>query len=308
MRKEREVRVTNALGLPEPFVQAAVGDGRHVPRPKTYSVTQMLKGVRQVILERRHGDDIEVDAADSVWAVFGTAIHKVLEESMETPDQLKEGFVELDMGDGYRMTGIFDLYDDATGTVIDYKSTSVWKAVKGELDDYRQQLLIYALILRKMGFEARRGQVVALLKDHSKAKARHERGYPKHPVHVETFDFADEDFERCETFLRERFAELAAAEGMADDEIPVCAPEERWARPDQWAVMRRDRKRAVRLYDDKGDAHQRAAGENRSCGCDLYYVEERPGTDGRCPEYCSAAPFCSYWRERYGEVVKHGDR
>lgn len=295
------MRITNELGLPEPFVQAAAGDGRHAPRPKTYSVTQMLKGVKQVTLERRHGDDMEADAADFVWAVFGTAIHKVLEDATETPDQLKEGFVELDMGDGYRLTGIFDLYDDATGTVTDYKSTSVWKVVRGEWDDYRRQLLIYALILRKMGFDARRGQVVALLKDHSKAKARFERGYPKHPVFVKTFDFTGEDFERCERFLRERFAELAAAEGMGDDEIPPCTAEERWSRPDQWAVMKRDRKRAVRLYEDKGDAYQRAAGENRACGRDLYYVEERPGADGRCPEYCSAAPWCSYFRERYGE-------
>ena len=295
------MRITNELGLPEPFVQAAAGDGRHAPRPKTYSVTQMMKGVKQVVLERRHGDEMEEDASAYVWAVFGTAVHKVLEDATEAPYQLKEGFVEMDMGDGYRLTGIFDLYDDATGTVTDYKSTSVWKVVKGEWDDYRRQLLIYALILRKMGFDARRGQVVALLKDHSKTKAKHERGYPKHPVFVKEFEFTDEDFERCERFLRERFAELAAAEGMGDDEIPPCTPEERWARPDQWAVMRRDRKRAVRLYEDKGDAYQRAAGENRACGRDLYYVEERPGADGRCPEYCSAAPWCSYFRERYGE-------
>lgn len=295
------MRITNELNLPEPFVQAAAGDGRHHPRPKTYSVTQMLKGVKQVVLERRHGDEMEADASEYVWAVFGTAVHTVLERAQETPDQLKEGYVELDMGDGYTLTGIFDLYDDATGTVTDYKTTSTWKVVYDEWDDYRQQLLIYALILREMGFDARRGQVVALLKDHSKTKAKHERGYPKHPVFVKSFDFTDEDFERCRRFLQERFAELAAAEGMGDDEIPPCTPEERWAKPGQWAVMRRDRKRAVRLYEDKGDAYQRAAGENRACGRELYYVEERPSRDGRCPEYCSAAPWCSYYREKYGE-------
>lgn len=292
------MRITNKLNLPEPFVAAAKGDGRHAPKPKTYSVTQMLKGVRQVLLERRHADELEQDAADMVWAVFGTAVHSILEGGSETDSQIKEGFVSADMPDGYALTGIFDLYDDATGTVTDWKTASVWKAIYDEWDDYRRQLLAYCWILRQMGFEAKRGQIVALLKDHSKAKAKFDHTYPQHPVFVKEFDFTDEEVEACGEWLRGRFAEIAAAEGLPDDELPLCTDEERWAKPAKWAVMKKGRKTAVRLYDSESDASERAASENK--GSDgPYYVEERPGTDGRCPDYCAAAPFCPYWRERY---------
>lgn len=294
------MRITNRLGLPEPFVAAARGDGRHAPRPKSYSVTQMSKGVRQVLLERRHADELEQDAADMVWAVFGTAVHSIFESAAETDTQIKEGFVSADMPDGYTLTGIFDLYDDATGTVTDWKTASVWKAVYDEWEDYRAQLLSYCWILRQMGFEARRGQIVALLKDHSKTKAKTDRSYPQHPVFVREFDFTEEEIEARGEWLRGRFAEIERAEQLPDDELPLCTSEERWTKPTKFAVMKKGRKSAVRLYDDKGDAHQRAAMENGHKE-GPYYVEERPGTDGRCPDYCAAAPFCAYWRERYGE-------
>ena len=288
------MRFTNVLGLPEPFVEAASGDGRHGPRPKTYSVTQMLKGVREVILERRHSDEIEVDVSDRVWAIFGTAVHSILSDAQESDTQLKENKVEIEDPRGYKLTGIFDLYDDATGTVTDYKTATVWKVVFDERDDYRTQLLCYCFILRKMGFDARRGQIVALLKDHSKSKARREPDYPRHPVYVKEFDFTDDDFEWCGDFLAERLGELGRCELLPDDELPLCSESERWAKPTKYAVMLKGRKRAVKLYDDRNaaDIHAIEIGG---------YVEERPGTDGKCPEYCAAAPFCSYYRERYGE-------
>lgn len=294
------MQITNNLGLPQQFVDAASGDGRHSPKPKTYSVTQMLKGVRQVILERRHADEIEQDAADMVWSVFGTAVHSILEKGSETETQIKEGFISADMPEGYTLTGIFDMYDDATGTVTDWKTASVWKAIYDEWDDYRKQLLAYCWILRQMGFDAKRGQIVALMKDHSKSKAKRDHTYPQHPVFVKTFDFTEEEIEACGEWLRGRFAEIMAAEKVDDDSLPLCTDEERWAKPTKWAVMKKGRKTAIKLYDSEAEASERAAAENN--GADgPFYVEERKGTDGRCPDYCAAAPFCSYYRKVYGE-------
>lgn len=297
------MKITNKLNLPAPFVEAAKGDGRHDPKPKTYSVTQMNKGIRQVLLERRHADEIEQDASEMVWAIFGTAVHSIFEAAAETDTQIKEGFVKADMPHGYTLTGIFDLYDDATGTVTDWKTASVWKAVYDEWDDYRDQLLTYCWILRNMGFEARRGQIVALLKDHSKSKAKYDRDYPQHPVYVKTFDFTDDQIDARGLWLRERFAEIEEREKMTDDELPLCSPEERWAKPTKWAVMKKGRKSAIRLYDNQHDAEVRARTENTTGATAPYYVEERPGIDGRCPDYCAAAPFCSYYREKYSEKI-----
>ena len=283
--------LTNKLGLPKPFVDAATQSHRYTP--KRYSVTQLLKGTREVILTRRHADEIESDVADSVWLIFGRAVHKILEESEETETQLKENFITAKVGE-YTVSGIFDLYDDATGTVTDYKTASVWKVIYNEWDDYRRQILIYCWILRQMGFDARRGEVVVLLKDHSKTDAKRKRGYPQHPVHTVSWEFTEDDFRSTGEFLRDRFAEIAMAERMPDDALPICTDEERWHKPGKFAVMRKGRKSAVKLYDNRVEADIHAMNSGS------LYVEERPGEDRKCMDYCPVRDFCIHYRSLAG--------
>ena len=287
--------ITNKLGLPQPFVDAATQS--HTYTPNRYSVTQLLKGTRQAILERRHVDEIERDAAEQVWAIFGSAFHKILEQAQETETQLKENWVSADVLNGYTVSGVFDLYDDSTGTVTDYKTCSVWRVIYGDWDEYHKQLLMYAWILRQMGFDAKRGEIVALLKDHSKSKAKHEAGYPPYPVVRKVFDFTEDDIEGIGWYLKLKFQEIERAEQLPDDQLPLCTPTQRWYRPGKFAVMKNGCKRAIKLYDDRAqaDIHALEIGG---------YVEERPGVDGKCPEYCSAAPFCTYWQEKYGKESK----
>lgn len=215
------MRITNRLGLPQPIVDAATRD--HEYTPKRYSVTQMLKGPREAILARRHSDEIEGDVADMAWTIFGSSMHLLLEQSQESATQLKENYITADMPNGYVLSGIFDLYDDATGTVTDYKSATVWKVICGEWDDYREQLLSYVWMLRQIGFDARRGEIVAILKDHSKAKARTERDYPDHPFYVIGWDFSDEELAEFGERIAAKFREIERCEALPDDDLP-CAP------------------------------------------------------------------------------------
>lgn len=283
--------VTNKLSLPEPFVEAATQS--HTYTPKRYSVTSLLKGTRETVLTRRHAGEIETDAADSVWLIFGKAVHSILENSTETPSQLKENFITADMEDGYTLSGVFDLYDDSTGTVTDYKTSSVWKVIYDEWDDYRTQLLAYCWMLRKMGFDARRGQIVALLKDHSKTKAAHDRNYPPYPVHVKEWEFTDADFMAMSMWLQRKFDSLYVAEKLPDDQLPLCSPEDRWATPEKWAVKKKSRKKALKLYDSEEEAQIHSIAIDGE-------VEHRPGTDKKCTQYCSVCKWCSYWQEKYG--------
>jgi hypothetical protein len=281
--------ITNELGLPQPFVDAVTSEYRY--KPKRYSVTSVLNGTREVILQRRHADEITSDVSDMVWIIFGTAVHSVLEHSRETDTQLKENWVSMEMPNGYTLSGIFDLYDDATGTVTDWKTASVWKVIMDDWDDYRKQTLMYCCILRSMGFDARRGEIVALLKDHSKSKAEHDRSYPQHPVYRIGWDFTDDDVADMMAWLERRFEEIEEAEKLPDDELPLCTDEERWHRPDKWALMKRGRKSAVKLYDDELTA--RKACESNGKG---FFVEHRHGEDVKCEKYCSACAFCDYYR------------
>ena len=288
------MKLTNEMGLPQPFVDAATSD--HEYTPKRYSVTAVLKGTREAILQRRHDGEIEQDVSDMVWAIFGSAVHGILEKSQETESQLKENWLSVDMGDGYELSGIFDLYDDSTGTVTDYKTATAWKVVFGEFDDWKKQTMCYVWMLRQIGFEnARRGEIVAMLKDHSKTKAKADHTYPQHPVFRIGWDFTDEELEECGKALKEKFEEIRRCEQLPDDELPMCTEEERWHKADKWAVMKEGRKSAVKLYDSEQEAQERADKDGEK-----FYVEHRPGDDPKCRDYCAACEFCAHYRELVG--------
>ena len=285
--------ITNNLKLPAPFVNMAQRD--YIYEPNEYRVTSLLKGVRETILERRHDAEIERDVSDMVWMLFGTAVHGVLEKHEEGGNELKEQRIKIPFGD-YVLSGQFDLYNDTTKTVTDYKTASVWKIIFGDFEDWRRQLLIYCYMLRKIGFDAQGGEIVAFLKDHSKRDAKIKADYPQFPVQVVKFDFTDDDFKECEEWLMARFEEIAAAEKLPDDELPICTPEERFNSGDKYAVMKKGRKTALRVMDSLEEA-ERWKSEH---GGDE--IQKRPGEDKKCLDYCSACQFCSH----YKEVVQNG--
>lgn len=288
--------ITNRLNLPKPFVDAATSS--HSYKPNRYSVTEVLGGTCEAVLKRRHAGDGEEDVADRVWAILGTAVHKVLESAHSGPQQHQEQWlcVPIDVdGKTYELSGIFDLYDEDTGTVTDWKVTSTWQVTFGDFDKWRMQTLAYCWMLRQNGHDAHRGQVVAILRDHSQRKARTERDYPPHPVHVSEWEFTEEDFEEMGRAVGEWMLEASRQERLSDGELEPCSPEKRWNKQDKWAVMRDGRKRAVRLFEDEGKAMRYLKAyqtqEPKS------HIEFRKGEDTRCQSYCSVAKFCPYGRE-----------
>ena len=290
------MRITNRLNLPEPFVAAATSE--HEYTEGRYSVTDLLGGTCEAILKRRHADEIADDVADRVWAIFGSAVHRILQDAQEAPEQIKENWIahQLD-GDlrGYWLSGIFDLYDDATGTVTDYKTASVWKVQMGDFEDWRKQALMYCWLLQQIGFDAWTGQIVALLKDHSIRKARTDKDYPQHPVFIISWQFTKADLKGIEDYIYRWFRQLSCMEDLPDDLLLTCSDSQRWHKPDTFAVVKDGNKRAARVLEDLDVA---------SALCDQlaektgkpHHVEHRIGEDTKCDSYCSVAEFCPYVR------------
>lgn len=283
------MRITNKLGLPEAFVKMAETDYQY--KEKQYSVTSLLRGIRETILLRRYHNNIEQDVSDMIWLLFGTAVHNILEHQEEGKHELKEENLKIKIGD-YTLSGRFDLYNAKTKTVTDYKTCSVWKMIFGDFADWRKQLLIYTYMLKKTGFEVDKGEVVAIMKDHSKARAKFEKDYPKLPVRRIKFRFTEKDFEEIEQWLHERFAEIAEAEKLPDDELPLCTQKERFNDGDKFAVMKKGRKRAMRVLDDINEAEK----WRELNGGD--FIEVRPGQNKKCEDYCRACEFCNFYLEK----------
>ena len=283
--------ITNNLNLPKQFVSAVKKD--YVYKEKRYSVTSMLKGAREILLSRRHNDEITSDVADMIWAIFGSSVHKILEESESEEDEHKEMRIEIEMPNGYILSGVVDLFSESKKMVTDFKTGTVWKVIFNDWEDYRKQTLMYAYMLRKLGYEVNSSEIVMLLKDFSKTKSKTEAGYPKQNVYVKHFDFSEHDFEYIDNYLCTKFEELQRLEKIADEDLPICSEEERWASPTKYAVMKNGRKTAVKLCDSEEEANEyisQGKGE---------YIELRKGIDKKCTEYCSCCSFCSYFKENY---------
>jgi len=115
--------ITNKYGLPQTFVNV-------VERP-TYtkgkahmSVTELLNSPQIVQLKAKYSDRIETDVTDMIWAVFGTAVHHILEQGKD-PNHIVEQRLHADI-DGWHISGAIDLqivHEDGI-EVNDYKT--VW--------------------------------------------------------------------------------------------------------------------------------------------------------------------------------------
>ena len=288
------MQITNNLNLPKQFVSAVKKD--YIYKEKRYSVTSMLKGVRECLLSRRHNDEMVSDVSDMIWALFGTGVHKALEDSEAEDDEHKEMRIEIEMPNGYTLSGVVDLFSESQKKVTDFKTGTVWKVIFNDWQDYRTQTLIYAYMLRKLGYEVNSSEIVLILKDFSKTKSKTEAKYPKQNVYVKHFDFTENDFEQIEDFLLKRFEDIEKYEQLDDKALPVCSEEERWASPTKYAVMKKGRKSAVKLCETQFLALNMV----NELGSD-YYIEERKGIDKKCTEYCSCCKFCSYFLSNYEE-------
>ena len=280
------MKVTNRLGLPAAFVNA-VSVRRH-NEPGCYSATTLNKGAKEIILTDRHFDELEADAADSVWAVWGTAVHALMESQKD--ENFHEEKFEVPLSKS-KITGQVDSYDMENATIFDWKTASVWKVIKADFADWKAQGMTYAWLMSQKGLAVKKCRFVALLKDHSKTKAQTDSTYPQSPVFVYEFDVTEDGLKETGERLLKKVAEVEAASLLEDKDIPICSESERWAEPEKFAVMKEGRKSAVKLFDNEGDASAMAAELGAK-----HYVERRPGVSRKCEGYCPCREFCEFYK------------
>jgi hypothetical protein len=271
---------TNVLGLPEPIVRAVVNDD-YDPQAD-FSATGLIKPPRVLALERQHAADIVEDVADRLWALIGQVGHTILERAgNQCGITERRLFIKRELnGALYTISGKMDLWDDTV--ILDYKFTSRWTTRDGLKPEWEQQLNLYMLLARENGLPATEARIIAIYRDWSVGEARKSKDdYPQRQV--EQFKVPIWSRKRQEEFLMQRmFMHLAAR-----TTLPDCTDEERWARPEKWAVIKQGNQNASKLFEDKNEAVLEA--QNRG---PAYDVERRPGVQTRCLDYCAAAPWC----------------
>ena len=265
----------------------AVSVDRHNKKGE-YSATTLLKGACEQVLTSRHFDEIEVDASDSIWAVFGSAVHSIFENQKD--ETFKEERFEVPVSNS-KVTGRVDSYDLKNEILVDWKTASIWKVTYQDFDDWKKQGLIYSWLMKQNGLTVKKCRFIALLKDHSKSKARIDASYPQSPVYIYEFDVTEKDLAEIETFIKEKVKQFEVAETLVDEKLTPCTKEERWATDDKWAIMKAGRKTALKVCDSEEEAKSLMAEKG---GTD---IEFRPGENKKCVDgYCACRNFCPFWK------------
>ena len=282
---------TNLHNLPDPVVRA-LSDDKYDSGQVNSSVTTLIDSPQVKILNRKHKNDITVDVSERLWSVLGTAVHTMFED-YATGDYLSEErlFAEVN---GWKISGAIDIQKaekDGTVSILDYKCTSVWSVIFGK-SSWEQQLNFYAWLVQECkGLQVSKLQILAVLRDWKQSDADFKSDYPKQPI--TTVDIPLWSTSQQEEFVRKRVElhQQAEFDYLNGNPIAECTAEETWTRQTKFAVMKKGRKKAIKLFDNEADALNRV--ESLDSG---HYVEKRQGEAVRCERYCTAAMFCPQYQ------------
>ena len=291
------MKLTNKFNLPDTFINV-------ITRP-TYSrgdseisVTEILSPPQLVQLRRRHAEDIEQDASDMVWSLFGSAVHNILQHGKDQNHIVEERLFTT--YDGWSISGQIDLQEiQSDGSIIisDYKVTSAW-SVQQEKTDWIDQLNLYAwLVERTKSIPVSGLKIVGIVRDWSRRDASLKESYPQAPIVV--LDIPMWSPAEREAFVKNKLeqhneAHFAAVSGK----MPECTSEQMWERPTTYAVMKEGGKRAKKVFLIQQQAEAFLAEQKGT-----HYIETREGGRTRCENFCQAAPFCDQWKNYRKEEV-----
>lgn len=284
------MHITNKYGLPDTFLSFA-RDGKYDRGNSDISVTTLIDAPRVNILKQQHAGEIESDISDMIWPLLGTAVHHMLESSTPKGNVTMEERLFVDIS-GWIVSGQIDHQEEIDGKIYisDYKVTSVWSVIYGK-EDWVRQLNCYAQMVRMAkGKEIGGIRIVAIMRDWQRRDAQFKPDYPQAPVATIELPLWSEA--EAMEYMSDRVYLHQNAQMLWDTQESVveCTDEERWTKPDTWAVRKKSLKRAAKVFDDNAKAVEHAL----SLGKD-YVVDHRKGGRTRCEQYCSVSEFCTQW-------------
>ena len=269
------MKITNKFNLPEVIVRAVSNDPYDAGE-SDISVTRLISPVKQVHLQRLHGGELTEDASDRIWALLGSSVHAMLERAAGEDDIVEERYFKEVQG--WNVSGQIDLISQ--GTLYDFKVSSAWSALGDPKPEWVQQLNLLNYL---SGGDIDKLAIILICRDWSKFRAMKGGDYPSSQV----IEIPIEKWsrEKTEKYLLERLT--AHQRAFNGDSLPLCSKQERWAKDDVWAIMKKGRKSAVKLHSNEEDAekHLESLDKNHS-------IELRVGEDVRCGNYCSVNQHC----------------
>lgn len=220
------MKIVNKSNIPDSlFRYLAMDYYDYEIKGDSFSATELLNPIQMVVLKRRHWDEIEVDAIDKVWSVFGDGVHGRLEKEpgIEKIERLKVTV------EGREVSGKWDRIFE--NEITDYKVTSVFTYMYGSRNkEFMLQLSIYRWLYFKVkGVLLNEvGKIVEIFRDWAE-RDKKKKNYPQRAAEEVKFNLLSP--EQTEQFVTNKVRAIIEAEKLSDDKLPRCSDEDRWYKP-----------------------------------------------------------------------------
>jgi hypothetical protein len=284
------MKLTNKFNIPQTFIN--VLDRPTYSKGKAHlSVTQLLNSPKIVALTKKFEDQIEQDASDMVWSIFGSAVHNVLEHGKDENHIVEQRIHKV--YEGWNISGAIDLQvvNENGIDVKDYKTTTVW-AVMNEKIEWEVQLNIYAALVEDVKkIPVTSVGIVAIIRDWNRRESTTREGYPEAPIKEIPIRLWSK--EERDQYIADRIALHSACEFAIETEgdLPDCTPDEMWEKQTTYAIKKVGNKRAFKVYDNEKDALDAVKDMEKT-----YEIEVRPGERTRCTSFCPVNTWCNQYQ------------
>ena len=255
-------------------------------QPSDISATQLIDSPQVLKLRKEHRDEIVEDVSDRIWAIYGSAVHAIVEAAnLSSGNILTEKRLYHKYGE-HIVTGQYDVYDMQSKILYDFKTVSSWSLIKGAKESWVNQLNVLADLMRKNDWEVKGLAIAALGRNWEERTSKTNKSYPDKALMMYEIPMWDEL--NTQVYIEKRLQAHFFNE-------PICIPEEKWQTEEKWAVMKNGRSRAVKLFDSEFEANEFLVVQKDQ---DKLRLEHRPGHDMRCDRYCNVNQFCKQYNGR----------
>lgn len=298
------MNITNRKNLPQIIVDAVSNDP-YDDAGSDYSATTLIKPAYMVNLEKKHGV-AERDVADMLWAMYGTAVHTIIERAAQPEDLVEERFFDTVMDK--KISAQIDHFRD--GVITDFKLTGAYKVKKAlaghDTKEWEQQLNIQAYLMQQNGYRIEKVQIMAMVRDWSKSKwsehsYQHEEGYPDQ---IEILEMPLWSIRQQKEFIEGRLMDLERPQ--------PCTRAERWQDEPKYAFKKKGAGRALKVGSSEQEVVNYAISKgygqivNEFGQKDVkfvpspgYMIETRESPNRRCLDYCSVNNHCEFYKSTY---------
>lgn len=324
---------TNNFDVPLSLSLWLVDDGYDhaaVSAPNTYSVTELLKPLKQVVMKRKllkSDIEIQTDLVSLVSSRLGQAVHDSIEKTWRAA--VKKALIEKD----YRLLELVginkfladkilvdpkpeDITDDSIviymerrvnkkigkftvtgqadfnfeGQLEDFKTTKCYSWSTGLNDHHYIWQGSMYRWLDPQRITSDTTRISFLFTDWS-AKNIAMPNYPAAQVQSRLYTLKSTF--ATEAFVREKLNKIDFYLDKPEEEIPECTDEDIWKKPDKFAYFKNpNSSRATKVFDDENEANLRLVADGN-----VGKIDVRRGEVGAC-RYCAAFPICKQ-KDRY---------